>query len=172
MTPSVMSAQSIYPFTSVPNSSGNFVTTLLRSSRQVSSEDACSPLPKSYNAINIEENNDYNARMEPHNILMENRRKERERTQLEIEQNKTFYQRYYQEIHITLCVVLLIIVGFIALYVFSILLGTLIIISNYLFENTMVALFGRAIYNKNFPICSNDIYQGSDCYTRTSTYCT
>lgn len=94
-------------------------------------------------------------------------REERE----EIERNKPFCERYASEIQVTFCVITLIILGFIALYVFSILLGTIVIVSNYLFETTMVALYGRAVYNKNFPICSNDIYQGSDCYTRTSTYC-
>ena len=98
--------------------------------------------------------------------------KERIRVREEIERNKTFCERYAVEIQCTFCVVTLIILAFIVLYVFSILLGTLVIVSNYLFETSMVALFGRAIYNKNFPICSNDIYQGSDCYTRTSTYCT
>ena len=98
--------------------------------------------------------------------------KERIRVSEEIVINKTFCERYVNEIQVTFCVITLIILGFIALYVFSILLGTIVIVSNYLFETTMVALYGRAIYNKNFPICSNDIYQGSDCYTRTSTYCT
>jgi len=98
--------------------------------------------------------------------------KERIRVREEIERNKTFCERYAVEIQCTFCVVTLIILAFVAIYVFSILLGTLVIVSNYLFETSMVALFGRAIYNKNFPICSNDIYQGSDCYTRTSTYCT
>jgi Flp pilus assembly protein TadB len=98
--------------------------------------------------------------------------KERIRVREEKEKNKTCCERYEYEIQVTFCVVTLIVLGFIALYVFSILLGTIVIVSNYVFETTMVALYGRAIYNKNFPICSNDIYQGSDCYTRTSTYCT
>lgn len=67
--------------------------------------------------------------------------------------------------------IIIIIVLILAIYIFSILLGTIMIASNYVFENTMVALFGQATYNKNFPICTNDIYQGNDCYTRTSTYC-
>ena len=68
--------------------------------------------------------------------------------------------------------IILIILLVLAIYIFSIMLGTIIIASNYVFENTMVALFGRATYNKNFPVCINDIYQGNNCYTQTSTYCT
>jgi hypothetical protein len=112
-----------------------------------------------YQAINIEE------KKEDYKLGMAKRREERE----EIERNKPFCERYV--IQATVCVIILIIVGFITIYVFSILLGTLVIVSNYLFETTMVALYGRATYNKNFPICYNDIYKGSNCYTRTSTYC-
>jgi hypothetical protein len=147
-------------------------------------------VPKYYNAINIEEKDDYTARMEPQNVAIENRkkermeaqidynarleenRKERERIRLETERNKTFCERYAVEIQCVLCFTTLIILAVLALYIISISLGLLIILSNYLFENTMVFLVGRATYNKNFPICINDIYQGSDCYTRTSTYCT
>jgi hypothetical protein len=96
---------------------------------------------------------------------------ERERKREEIERNKPFCERHEVVIQGTICVTVFIILGLITVYVFSILLGTIVIVSNYLFETTMVALYGRAIYNKNFPICTNDIYQGSDCYTRTSTYC-
>ena len=150
-----------------------------------------------YQAIDIEEEKDSKLRLaelrekqrkEDNKARLEKQRKEREeyqsrvakqqeetakriRVREEIERNKTFCERYAVEIQCTFCVVTLIILAFVAIYVFSILLGTLVIVSNYLFETSMVALFGRAIYNKNFPICSNDIYQGSDCYTRTSTYC-
>ena len=142
-------------------------------------------MPHHYQAIgSIEEKKeeDYQSRLEKQKKQQEEfqsrvakqqeEAKERIRVREEIERNKTFCERYAVEIQCTFCVVTLIILAFIALYVFSILLGTLVIVSNYLFETSMVALFGRAIYNKNFPICSNDIYQGSDCYTRTSTYCT
>ena len=143
-------------------------------------------MPNHYQAIgSIEEEKreeDYQSRLEKQKKQQEEfqsrvakqqeEAKERIRVRTEIERNKTFCERYAVEIQCTFCVVTLIILAFIALYVFSILLGTIIIISNYLFETSMVALFGRATYNKNFPICSNDIYQGSDCYTRTSTYCT
>ena len=144
-------------------------------------------MPKHYQAIGtIEEEEkreeDYNSRLEKQRkeseefksrvAKQQEEAKERIRVREEIERNTTFCERYAVEIQCTFCVVTLIILAFIALYVFSILLGTLVIVSNYLFETSMVALFGRAIYNKNFPICSNDIYQGSDCYTRTSTYCT
>ena len=123
---------------------------------------------KSYNAINIEEKNDYNARME----ALENGRKERERIRLEYERNRTFYERNETTIHGVCFITITIIVGLLALYIFSILLGVFVIVGNIVFETTMVFLFGRAVYNKNFPICTNDVYQGSDCYTRTSTYCT
>ena len=112
-----------------------------------------------YQAINIEE------KKEDYKSGLAKRREERE----EIERNKPFCERY--AVQATFCIITMIILGFITLYVFSILLGTIVIVSNYLFETTMVALYGRATYNKNFPICSNVIYQGSDCYTRTSTYC-
>ena len=133
-----------------------------------------------YQAIDIEENyqsrveklrkqqEEFQSRVEKQQEDREERIREREK----IERNKTFCQRYAVEIQCTFCVVTLIILAFIAIYVFSILLGTIVIVSNYVFETTMVALYGRVVYNKNFPICSNDIYQGSDCYTRTSTYCT
>ena len=140
-------------------------------------------LPNHYQAMNIEEKKEeeYQSRVEKQRKEREEYqsrvakqledRKERIRVREEIERNKTFCERYATEIQCTVCVITLIVVGFIALYVFSILLGTIVIVSNYVFETTMVALYGRAIYNKNFPICSNDTYQGSDCYTRTSTYC-
>jgi hypothetical protein len=147
-------------------------------------------VPKYYNAINIEEKDDYTARMEPQNVAIENRkkermetqidynarleenRKERERIRLETERNKTFCERYAVEIQCVIGVTSLIILLVLVIYIIGISLGLLVILSNYLFENTMVFLVGRATYNKNFPICINDIYQGSDCYTRTSTYCT
>ena len=123
---------------------------------------------KSYNAINIEEKNDYNASME----ALENGRKERERIRLEYERNRTFYERNETTIHGVCFITITIIVLLLAIYIFSILLGVFVIVGNIVFETTMVFLFGRAVYNKNFPICTNDVYQGSDCYTRTSTYCT
>ena len=142
-------------------------------------------MPHHYQAIgSIEEKKeeDYQSRLEKQKKQQEEfqsrvakqqeEAKERIRVREGIERNKTFCERYAVEIQCTFCVVTLIILAFVALYVFSILLGALVIVSNYLFETSMVALFGRAIYNKNFPICSNEIYQGSDCYTRTSTYCT
>jgi len=39
-------------------------------------------------------------------------------------------------------------------------------------EYIIVSMFGRAVYNKNFPVCSSSIYTGNGCYTTTSTYCT
>lgn len=75
------------------------------------------------------------------------------------------------QIQMIFCIVTFVVLGIIAIYLFSILLGTLVIVSNYVFENTMVALFGRATYNKNFPRCSMTNYVGSDCYSTTSLYC-
>lgn len=128
-------------------------------------------VPKSYSAINIEEKDDYNARLEENRKERERTRLEAERNKLEEERNKPFCERYIVEIQYVIGVTSLIILLVLALYIICISLGLLVIVSNYLFENTMVFLVGRAVYNKNFPICINDIYQGVDCYTRTSTYC-
>jgi len=122
-------------------------------------------MPNHYQAINAEEiakqrQADYRSRLAK-------QQEERE----EMERNKPFCQRHAFVFQSIFCVIILIILVLTAIYVFSILLGTIVIVSNYLFETTMVALYGRATYNKNFPICTNYIYQGSDCYTRTSTYC-
>ena len=89
----------------------------------------------------------------------------------EVERNKPFCERYAMQIQMIFCIVTFVVLGIIAIYLFSILLGTLVIVSNYVFENTMVALFGRATYNKNFPRCSMTNYVGSDCYSTTSLYC-
>jgi len=122
-------------------------------------------MPNHYQAINTEEI--AKQRQADFRSRMAKQQEERE----EMERNKSFCERHAFVFQSIFCVIILIILVLTAIYVFSILLGTMIIISNYLFETTMVALYGRAIYNKNFPICTNDIYQGSDCYTRTSTYC-
>ena len=125
-----------------------------------------------YQAINIEEKKDYKLELAKQreydcHLRLAKLKEEREGN----ERNKTFCERNEQLFQIVLCVTVLIIVVLFAIYIISILLGTFVIVGNYVFENTMVAMFGRAIYNKNFPICSDDIYQGADCYTRTSTYC-
>lgn len=41
-------------------------------------------------------------------------------------------------------------------------------------ESIIVYLFGRAVYNKNYAICSHTDYSnpGNGCYTTTSVYCT
>ena len=121
-----------------------------------------------YQATNIEEPVAKIGIAEPYRLELEKKRKERE----EMERNQTFYEKHYQIIHIVGCATILILIGLFALYVLSILIGIFVIVANYVFETTIVALVGRAIYNKNFPICSNKIYQGLDCYTQTSTYCT
>ena len=66
-----------------------------------------------------------------------------------------------------ICVILIFI-----LYLLIIFIGLIYVLFNIVFEKTMVFIIGRAIYNKNFPICTNTTYLGSDCYTATSTYCT
>ena len=57
------------------------------------------------------------------------------------------------------------------LYICSVLIGIFIVIFNTLFEATIVHIFGRDLYNKNFPVCTDTRYVGNDCYTTTNTYC-
>lgn len=58
-----------------------------------------------------------------------------------------------------------------ALYVFMILLGLFCVLFNFAFEKTMVFMVGRDLYNKNFPICTDTTYIGSNCYSTKNTYC-
>lgn len=60
------------------------------------------------------------------------------------------------------------------LLIYVVIVGITIVIIGYniAIEATIVYLFGRDIYNKTFPVCTNTQYSGNDCYTSTSTYCT
>ena len=59
------------------------------------------------------------------------------------------------------------------IYVAIIVIAILFIGFNTATEATIVYLFGRAVYNKNFPVCTYTQYSGgNNCYTTTSTYCT
>ena len=59
------------------------------------------------------------------------------------------------------------------IYVVIVFIAILIIMYNIACETTIVYLFGRAVYNKNFPVCTYTQYNRmNDCYTSTSTYCT
>lgn len=132
-------------------------------------------VPQSYSAVDAEEKkNDYNTRMSERDIQLEDWKTKRWRMRLEAEEaerNKPFCERYAVQFQITVCILTLVVLGIVAIYLFSILLGTLVIVSNYVFETTMVSLFGRATYNKNFPRCSITNYAGSDCYSTTKLYC-
>jgi len=57
------------------------------------------------------------------------------------------------------------------LYIISIVFGIIIIILDTSFEYTIVFLFGKEIYKKNFPVCSSTEYIGINCYKTTSTFC-
>lgn len=67
--------------------------------------------------------------------------------------------------------VLLFVISVFILYIIIIVVGLLCVGFNYIFEKSMVFLIGSALYNKNFPICTNTKYIGGDCYTTSSTYC-
>jgi uncharacterized membrane protein YagU involved in acid resistance len=79
--------------------------------------------------------------------------------------------------HLLFCIVC--IIGFIVaiiiiiliLYSIGVLFGIIMVVFNTMFEYTIVYLFGRALYNKNFPVCTNTQYMGGNCYTTTNTYC-
>ena len=66
----------------------------------------------------------------------------------------------------------LIILVLLGVFVASIVIGIIFILINTGFEKTIVLLFGRDVYNKNFPVCSNTVYLSNGCYSTTSTYCT
>jgi len=70
-----------------------------------------------------------------------------------------------------ICIPLLCIILLFAIYVIIILIGLFCVLFDTIFEKTMIYLIGQTLYNKNFPICSNTMYQGGDCYTTTNTYC-
>lgn len=57
------------------------------------------------------------------------------------------------------------------IYLIYIGLGLLYICFAISFENTIVYIFGRGTYNKYYPVCTNTVYTGNNCYTTSSTYC-
>jgi uncharacterized membrane protein len=142
--------------------------------------------PKYYNAIDTE-NTDHSIQepaMTPINNAdaianAEKERKEKERIERETnrlaEIKKREWENFKMNTHfaiIATIIVILLIIGLITLlFVLSILIGSLVILFNTMFENTMVFLFGRELYNKNFPICSDTNYSANGCYTTTNTYC-
>jgi hypothetical protein len=69
------------------------------------------------------------------------------------------------------CGIFILLGALLSIYIIIIVLGLLVVSVNFLFENTMVYIIGRGSYNKNFPICSDRIYSGNNCYTTRSTYC-
>lgn len=78
-------------------------------------------------------------------------------------------------IHIVLGAGLVTIVGVlmaVALYLFIIALALLQVAFNIAFQDTMIFLIGKHAYAVNFPICTATEYNGNDCYTTVSTYCT
>lgn len=74
-----------------------------------------------------------------------------------------------------LCVlffILIIMLFGVILYVTVILLGLIVVLMNNSFENTMVFLIGKDSYHKNFPTCSDTMYnEFTGCYTTNKTYC-
>lgn len=67
--------------------------------------------------------------------------------------------------------ILLIIIAIIAIYAIIIAIGLFCVFFNTIFEKTMVALIGRELYNKNFPICAMSTYIGGNCYETKNIYC-
>lgn len=137
--------------------------------------------PKYYNAINIEniEHNTIEPVMTPINIDNVERfaaieKAEREATKKAKKQREKWnilYDGISFGCSSTLFILFLVIVFLLVLYIFAIVIGILVIFLNATFESTLVFLFGRATYNKNFPVCSNTIYSNNGCYTTTNTYC-
>ena len=71
---------------------------------------------------------------------------------------------------ITVCFIGIILV-ILVIIIICILCSILFVAVNACIEYIIVSMFGRAVYNKNFPVCSNTIYAGNNCYATTSTYC-
>lgn len=95
-----------------------------------------------------------------------------------IDVNKEYYKHHWENfcficvnIGFILFCILLLILALILIYVLLIIIGILEVVFNTIFEATIVYLFGRNVYNKNFPICTSTSYDGNNCYTTTSTYC-
>ena len=62
-------------------------------------------------------------------------------------------------------------IGLLAIYFVYMILGLTYVVFAISFENTIVFIFGQGIYNKYFPVCTNTVYTGNNCYTTSSTYC-
>lgn len=110
-----------------------------------------------YNTINDTENNNNNSTNEI---------------------NKKYYEYFcdtFSKIGFGICFgsvcILLVVFAIFAIYALFILIGIFIVLFNTMFESTIVYLFGRNVYNKNFPVCTSTSYSGNNCYTTTSTYC-
>ena len=87
------------------------------------------------------------------------------------ESMREFFKKHEDTIGFSIACILLGILGLLLLYAIIILLSLLCVYFNIIFENTMVSIIGRDLYNKNFPVCSNTRYAGNDCYTTTNVYC-
>lgn len=67
---------------------------------------------------------------------------------------------------------LIIVIFLVVLYVVVIFLGLIVVLFNNSFKNTMVFLIGKDEYHKNFPTCSETMYNDfTGCYTTNKTYC-
>ena len=136
--------------------------------------------PKYYNAIDTDSN--INTSMEPamtpiniddveREAIEKAEREAIEKAKKQREKWDRFYENIWFGFSMTLFIIFLVIVFLFVLYIFAIVIGILVIFLNSTFENTLVFLFGRATYNKNFPICSDTNYSANGCYTTTNTYC-
>ena len=81
-------------------------------------------------------------------------------------------QKYYEFMLMSVLIFAFIIIAVLAIIILSILLSILCVAMNTCIEYVIVSLFGRAVYQKNFPVCTNTVYIGNNCYATTSTYCT
>jgi len=73
---------------------------------------------------------------------------------------------------ISLLLIVCIIVFCFMMYIIMLLIGILFVLLQTTFEITIVFLFGKATYQKNFPTCSQTIYDTQlDCYTTHKMYC-
>ena len=82
-----------------------------------------------------------------------------------------FFKKHISDICIFVFLIIAFILGLILLYIIIILITLIIVGFNEAFEYTMVAIIGRNLYNKNFPVCTDTDYISYNCYKTTSTYC-
>ena len=86
--------------------------------------------------------------------------------------NNSYIRSYFWNPLLNTLLIALLLFGLIvSINVICIAIGILFMTLNITFEFVMVNLFGRELYNKNFPVCSNTQYNTNDCYTTTNTYC-